>query len=272
MARDRGCPRRGDFALPCLPQAAPVEAQPPVEDALKEAAIPYTHRARPVQGRGRTGKGEGKEVVTPLYPQENCSNNDDVPCLLCFCCPMIQFADYQELYIGKNFILADVPKLDDGKDIIQLHSEFTIRKSKDEVFIQDAQKKFPESFHSDADLADIINRVYLSVDRGSGHQGLDYLKMTPSNDQWLENMGPDPESAQLDAVIQDADMLMGEWSVAKSSASLSATPPRPPTPPIQVEYSWVLGGKCIPLGFADQPLGPPSEAGAEVPSETILNA
>jgi hypothetical protein len=160
-----------------------------------------------------------------------------------------------------------------GKDIIQLHSEFIIRKSKDEAFIRDAQKKFPDDFHSDEVLADIINRAFLSVDRGSGHGGLDYLRVTPERDHWLKNMGPDHENASLVATVKDADELMEGWSVVKSSSnSLSASPPLAPLPPPDVvEYSWMIGGKHIPLGFAAQPLGPPSGEEAEVPSETIPN-
>jgi hypothetical protein len=270
-ARDRRCPRRGDFAPPCLPQAAPVEAPPPVEDAFKEAAIPHMRRAHPAQGRGRTGKGKERKVDTLLFPQDTCSSNDDVPRLLCFCCPMLQFAEYQELYVGKDFVSATAPKLEDGKDIIQLHSEFTIRKSKDEAFIRDAQLKFPESFHSDVELADIISRAFLSIDRGSGHTGLDYLRVTPVKDHWLENMGPDPKNTQLTALVKDADTLMEGWSVIKSSASLSATPP-PPPPAGQVEYSWMLGGKRVPIGFAEPPPSPSSEVIADEPSESISNA
>jgi hypothetical protein len=103
-ARDRGCPRRGDFAPPRLPRAAPVEALPPVEDALKEAAIPHTRRARPVKGGGRSSKGKEREVKedAPLYPSETCDHDDDLSRLLCFCCPMLQFAEFQELYVGKG--------------------------------------------------------------------------------------------------------------------------------------------------------------------------
>jgi hypothetical protein len=273
--RDRGCPRRGDFAPPRLPRAAPVEALPPVEDALKAAAIPHTRRARPIQGEGRKDKGKEREAVSETVSapiiQSTCSANEEVPRLLCFCCPMLQFAEYQELYVGKDFVSATAPQLDDGKDIIQLHSEFTIRKSKDEAFIRDAQKKFPESFHSDEDLANIINRAYLSIDRGSGHIGLDYRRVTPTKDHWLENMGPDPENDRIADILKDADTIMEGWSMVKSSASLSTTPP--PLPPADVvEYSMMLGGKRVPLGFADQLLGPPaSGAGADIPSETVHN-
>jgi hypothetical protein len=41
-ARDKQCPLQGDFVLPRLPRAAPVEATPAVEDALKSDAIPHT--------------------------------------------------------------------------------------------------------------------------------------------------------------------------------------------------------------------------------------
>jgi hypothetical protein len=127
---------------------------------------------------------------------------------------MLQFAEFQELYVGKNFVSAEAPKLEDGKDIIQLHSEFVIRKSKGEAFIWDAQKKFLGDFHSDDILADIISRAFLSVDQGSGHVGLDYLRVTPERDHWLENMGPDPENAILEATVKTQMSLwkVGRWS------------------------------------------------------------
>jgi hypothetical protein len=267
--------RRGDFAPPRLPRAAPVEARPPVEDALKEAAIPHTHRARPVTGGGRTGKGKEKAAATPLYPQVNCSKDNEVSVLLCFCCDMVQFADFQDLYIGKDFILATAPKLADGKDIIQLHSEFTICKEKGEAFTRDAQEKFPDTFHSDAELTDIIDRALSSINRGSGHVGPSYLGGMLTNDHWLKNMGPDPENINLARLVNDADTLMGNWSAVKSTASLPTTlpPPRPTHAPGQVEYSLMLGGKRVPLGFADQPLDSPlCEEGVEGPSETVPNA
>jgi hypothetical protein len=62
-AREKGCPARGDFVPPRLPQAAPVEAMPTVEDAHKSDAIPSTRpRARPAH-RGRGGRGgKGKSA------------------------------------------------------------------------------------------------------------------------------------------------------------------------------------------------------------------
>jgi hypothetical protein len=273
MARDRGCPRRGDFVPPRLPKAAPVEALPPVEDALKEAAIPHMRRAQPVKGGGRSSKGKEREVKedSPLYPSETCAHDDDLSRLLCFCCPMLQFAEFQELYVGKDFVSSEAPKMADGKDIIQLHSEFVIRKSKTAAFIRDAQMKFPNEFHSDSDLADIINRAFLSVDRGSGHVGLDYLRVTPEKDHWLQNMGPDPENVAFDKIIQDADRSMESWTKVKSLSSSHPSTPPPPKGDI-VEYSWMLGGNRIPLGFAAQPLGPHSEVDAVTPSETVPNA
>jgi hypothetical protein len=272
-AHDKGCSWRGDFAPPCLPWAAPVEVQPPIEDALKVAAIPHTHCARPVKGGGGS-KGKAKVVDVLLFPQEGCAKNDEVLALLFFCCPMMQFADYQQLYVGKEFISANTPKLADSKDIIQLHLEFTIRKNNGEDFTRRAQRDFLTGFHSDAELADIISRAALSIDHGSGHKGPSYLEGTLVKDHWLESMGNDPEDGAAQRLIAEADNLVEGWTKvmsSKGSSTPQSTPlPPPATPPVMTEYSWMLGGKLIPLGFAAQPLGPPSGvAGVDEPSETV---
>jgi hypothetical protein len=58
-AREKQCPMRGDFVPPHLPRAAPVEAMPPVEDALKSDAIPHTRpKARPTHRK--KGRGGGR--------------------------------------------------------------------------------------------------------------------------------------------------------------------------------------------------------------------
>jgi hypothetical protein len=66
-------------------------------------------------------------VDSPLYPQDECSNSHDgLPLLLCFCCLMMEFSHYQQLYVGNDFSTEAAPKTSNGKDIIKLHSEFTI--------------------------------------------------------------------------------------------------------------------------------------------------
>jgi hypothetical protein len=57
-AHEKACLARGDFVPPRLPRAAPAEALPAVEDALKSDAIPFLRpRVRPA----RKGRGGGKE-------------------------------------------------------------------------------------------------------------------------------------------------------------------------------------------------------------------
>jgi hypothetical protein len=246
---------------------------------LKEAAIPHTCRARPVQGGGRKGKGKAREVDAPIFPHDTCIEDDEVLVLLCFCCPMMQFVDYKQLYMGKNFVSADAPKLADGKDIIQLHSEFTIRKNNGEEFTRRDQRDFPEGFHSDEDLAVLILRT--AAANGNGLTGFSYLGESPVKDHWLDHMGDDLENVSAKQLIMEADELIEGWTKVSSSKSLAATPTPtlqplapPTTPPLGLtEYSWMLGGKCIPLGFAAQPLNRPSgEVDADVPSETAPNA
>jgi hypothetical protein len=148
--RDKKCMLQGDFAPPRLPRAAPVEARPPVEDALKEAAILVTrHVARP-KGLGKE-KGKATTPIAPAPPQElevACKNSwGETHVLLCFCCLMMQFVDYQQACVGKEFTSANAPKTADDKDIIQLHLEFMVRKEKGEAFTHKAQKGFLEGFH-----------------------------------------------------------------------------------------------------------------------------
>jgi hypothetical protein len=104
-ARDKGCPVRGDFVPPRLPRAAPTEALPVVEDALKSAAIPSTRpRARPAhRGRGgrRGGKGKsgGPQVLrVPEMIEDICARDDEALRAYCFCCPAVTVEDFRLLY------------------------------------------------------------------------------------------------------------------------------------------------------------------------------
>jgi hypothetical protein len=119
-SRDKSCPCCGDFAPPCLPMAALVEVRPPMEDAVKVGAIPHTRQACPVKGGGGSkAKGKGKQGDAPLFPQEDCPNsNGETPLLLCFCCPMMELAHYQQFYVGKEFTSSSAPKTSSSKDII----------------------------------------------------------------------------------------------------------------------------------------------------------
>jgi hypothetical protein len=104
-AREKGCPVRGDFVPPRLPRAAPAEALPAVEDALKTDAIPFSRpRARPAhKGRGggrRRGRStRGPQIpVVPEFIEDICAKDDDHLRAYCFCCPALRIDEFQALY------------------------------------------------------------------------------------------------------------------------------------------------------------------------------
>jgi hypothetical protein len=90
-AREKGCPVRGDFVPPRLPKAAPAEAQPAVEDALKSDAIPVSRpRVRPARrGRGG-GNRKGRSSRGPPLPaapeliDDVCTKDNGAPARLLF--------------------------------------------------------------------------------------------------------------------------------------------------------------------------------------------
>jgi hypothetical protein len=94
-----------------------------VEDALKEAMIPHMHCARPLTKEGGKGKGKGKAQLATPEPVAAaadevsvCRNSGGkVMSLLCFCCPMMEFTHYQQLYVEKEFMSANAPKTSDDK-------------------------------------------------------------------------------------------------------------------------------------------------------------
>jgi hypothetical protein len=70
-------------------------------------------------------------------------------------------------------------------------------------------------------------------------------------------------------LLAETDDLISSWSTVRAKQQ----PTRSPSPKHLTEYSWMLGGKHIPLGFTNpDPLGPPAEAaGPSTPSETLPN-
>jgi hypothetical protein len=252
-SRDKGCSHHGDFAPPRLPKAALVEVAPPVEDAAKVAAIPHLCQAHPAKGRDGKGKGKMTLADSLLYPQDECSNSHDgLPLLLCFCCLMMEFSHYQQLYVGNDFSTEAAPKTSNGKDIIKLHSEFTIQKNNGETFTRKAQKDFPDGFHLDKELAGVISKSALAIDRGSGHFGPRYPGDKRTNDHWLEGMGEDPEMVDLSKLLADTEVGIMGWKTVTSSKG-SSSKPLPLVVQSTTEYSWMLGGKRIPLGFVNPP-------------------
>jgi hypothetical protein len=112
-----------------------------------------------------------------------------------------------------------------------------------EVFTRQAQRDFPDGFHSNNELAEIINQSALAIDRGSGHVGSQYPGDNVTKTHWQDSMGEDPESVNEAKLLAETEDLILSWTKVTTKA-LSIPPPSPK--PL-MEYSWMLGGKCIPL-------------------------
>jgi hypothetical protein len=179
----------------------------------------------------------------PIFLQEDCAKsfNGKVPLLLCFCCPMMEFMHYQQLYVGKDFSLESTPRTSDSKDITQLHSKFAIRKNNGEAFTRTAQKDFLDGFHSDEELTMAISHSALAIDRGSGHDGLRYPGDSLSMDHWHDNMGDDLANTDVGRLLVDTEEGISGWKMITSSTNK----PVPQEAQLGLtEYSWMLGGKC----------------------------
>jgi hypothetical protein len=158
--------------------------------------------------------------------------------------------------------------------MIQLHLEFTVRKMNGEAFIRRAQKDFPEGFHSDEELALVINRAISS----SGHLGAFYPGGELEADQWLRTLGDNTDILRDAKILEDTEDLIESWATVKARSSTSVPLTQDPVakPPNTdvAKYSWMLGSKRIPLSFAE----PPTldllleREGPSTPSETVPNA
>jgi hypothetical protein len=162
-AREKGCPVRGDFVPPRLPRAAPAEALPAVEDALKSDAIPFARpKARPAQrGRGG-GRRRGRSTRGPQIPvvpemiEDICAKDDDHLRAYCFCCPALRIDEFQALYT----VPADsdiTPGLSaKGKSAQDIFGECILRKNKGQAFVD---KAGPDIFHSEEELREFLTRA-----------------------------------------------------------------------------------------------------------------
>jgi hypothetical protein len=222
--REKGCPVRGDFVPPRLPRAAPAEAQPAVEDALKSDAIPFSRpRARPAhRGRGG-GKGKGRSSrgpripVAPKLPDDICAKDDTALRAYCFCCPALRIDEFQALYY--------VPPESDitpglsakGKTAQDMFGECILRKNRGEEFVR---KAGPEVFHSEEELFQFFTRA-----AGDAVAHLDYAMTEPTvQAAWLANMPTDEEAGWGAEVSNSA--IRKEVEEACASSGL----PPPPAP------------------------------------------
>jgi hypothetical protein len=105
-AHDKKCLLCRDLVPLQLPKAAPVEAQPLVEDARCVVLLAVSH---PKQWPASKGKGKDKakadmemniaqsiEEVGKEMPAEICHNTGDFK-LVCFCCPMPPLEEFQSV-------------------------------------------------------------------------------------------------------------------------------------------------------------------------------
>jgi hypothetical protein len=224
-AREKGCPVRGDFVPPRLPRAAPAEALPAVEDALKSDAIPFSRpKARPAhRGRGG-GRRRGKSPRGPRIPlvpemiEDICLKDDNLLRAYCFCCPALRIDEYQTLYT--------VPKESDivpglsakGKTAQDIFAECILRKNKGAKF---AELAGPDVFHSEEELHQFFTRA-----AGDAVAHIDYAPIAPeAQAAWLANMPSDEEAGW------GADQNNKQIRKEVEAACLASGLPPPPSPP-----------------------------------------
>jgi hypothetical protein len=225
-AREKGCPVRGDFVPPRLPRAAPVEAQPALEDALKTDAIPFTRpSARPThRGRGG-GRKRGRSTQGPRIPvapeliEDVCAKDNDALRAYCFCCPALRIDEFQALYTvppGSDI----TPGLSArGKSAQDIFGECILRKNKGPVFVD---KAGPDVFHSEEELREFLTRA-----AGDAVAHIDYAPAVPSvQAAWLANM-PSDEEAGWGAETND-EAIRKEVETACLASGLPLPPPAPP--------------------------------------------
>jgi hypothetical protein len=227
-AREKGCPTRGDFVPPRLPRAAPVEAMPAVEDALKSDAIPFSRpKARPAhRGRGG-GRRRGKSPRAPRVPvvpemiKDICAKDDDHLRAYCFCCPALRIDEFQTLYT----VPADsdiTPGLSaKGKSAQDIFYECILRKNKGQKFFEDAGT---DVFHSEDELREFLTRA-----AGDAVAHIDYAPIAPeAQAAWLANM-PSDEEAGWGAGANNK-LIREEVEAACLASGLPPPPPTPPAP------------------------------------------
>jgi hypothetical protein len=224
-AREKGCPVRGDFVPPRLPRAAPAEALPAVEDALKSDAIPFSRpKVRPaLKGRGG-GRRRGKSPRGPRVPivpeliEDICAKNDNLLRAYCFCCPALRIDEFQALYMvpeGSDITPGLSAK---GKSTQDIWNECILRKNKGHKFVALAGT---DVFHTEEELHQFLDRA-----AGDAVAHIDYAPIAPeAQAAWLANMPSDEEAGW------GADTNNKQIREEVEAACLASGLPPPPSPP-----------------------------------------
>jgi hypothetical protein len=244
-AREKACPRRGDFAPPRLLRPAPVDVSRSVDSRM--VAPPAVSRAKVRTLLSGKGKGTAKagsaaegvahalEEASKSVPEGICATSG-VYTLLCFCCPMPDTETYRRRYILKEG--TDDLHTSKGKSIIDLHTEFAARKAAKENAIRAGQAGHAHVFHQDEELAAMIAQCE--------HRKSDSLHYGPPVDAdsaWLRNM-PMEEAGDNTNVIDEADAAASNWKMVTADAR--SAPPSGAT----LYTITNLGGRPTNLGWA----------------------
>jgi hypothetical protein len=223
MAREKACPRRGDFALPRLLKPAPVEESQGVDSRMVAPLAVSRAKARTLpEGKGKEvakagsvakGVAQALQEAATSVPEGICAKAG-VYDLLCFCCPMPDTEIYHKRYVleeGTDTISTSL-----GRSIIDLHSEFSARKAAQEPAIRAAQLSHSKVFHQDEELAAIIAQC----EHRNG--SLEYGPKEDPADDWLRNMPLEEqigEAAPDRGAVETADTEMKEWKAIKASGA-----------------------------------------------------
>jgi hypothetical protein len=247
-ARDKACPRRGDFAPPRLLKPAPVEESQGVDSRM--VAPPAVSRAK-----ARTlPKGKGKEtsqagtaaIGVSLALQEARSSFPEGICaksgvydLLCFCCPMPDSETYRRRYVPNEG--AETIRTTKGSSIIDLHTEFSARKASNEKLIRTAQATYGHKFHQDEELAAIIAQCEHRMS-----DSVEYGPRPDPADEWILNMPLDEQAGEAvggPSAVEVADAGISDWKAITADA-------RKPPPGAVLHTITNPGGRPINLGWA----------------------
>jgi hypothetical protein len=245
-ARDKACPRRGDFAPPRLLKPTPEDVSQGVDSRM--VAPPAVSRAKVrtlPKGKGKEtaqadsvaeGVAYALEEAARAVPEGICPSSG-VYTLLCFCCPMPDMETYRRRYVLEEGI--DHLRTSLGKSIIDLHTEFAARKAIKESTVRAGQSSHAQELHQDEELAAIIAQCE--------HQKSDSVLYGPPMDTdsaWLQNM-PDEqvEGVMGGDAVATADAGIAEWK------KITAHSRRPP-PGAVLHTMTVPGGRPTNLGWA----------------------
>jgi hypothetical protein len=243
-ARDKACPRRGDFAPPRLLKPAPVDKSQEVDSRMVAPPAVSRAKVRTPKGKEMAKAGSVAEGVAHALGEaaravpEGICTTSGVYTLLCFCCPMPDTETYRKRYVLEEGV--DNLRTSLGKSIIDLHTEFAARKGAREGAIRAGQALHAHMFHQDEELAAIIAQCE--------HQKSDSLHYGPPMDQdsaWLSNM-PDEEAGVAEggaSTVEAADANISEWKRITAEART--------VPPGAVLHTMtVAGGRPTNLGWA----------------------